>query len=478
MKRPLVILTALVFFPGMLLMGGIGVFAQEITLDQYLERVQENHPYFTKEDLNIDIEKKGAESLLGAEDWQLTIAPSYNFFGEASAPEYGGQERAHRLGVDAKIERSLWSTGGRLGFTATSSYLNTDPLMGPSERFKHGFGMSYTHPFLQNKRGVLDRLEYELSDFAVELQKVQSIENKEAFLLDAAVRYLDWVYYSEVVSIAKQRLVLAEEQLKQTDRKYKANLVDKVDLLRAEDAIRISKQTILQLEAQWMAKQAELAVISGTDDIYGLAPSYDLYALEPLPQKTEAVGRMREQSRLLRVFTVTRDQLLGRRRGFVEMRKPQLNVTVGGGFYGADEKFGDSLAIYNPDASVALVFSKTLDNRTMNATIEQLDLQVRQLDEEMRSVELDLESSMVSLLIRIVELEKVLALNRAQIESAEEKTEEELKLYNRGRSQLTFVIQSRDNEENARLSLAENAALYHGLILQYRALLDELLKTD
>ena len=93
-------------------------------------------------------------------------------------------------------------------------------------------------------------------------------------------------------------------------------------------------------------------------------------------------------------------------------------------------------------------------------------------------MELDLESSMVSLLIRIVELEKVLALNRAQIESAEEKTEEELKLYNRGRSQLTFVIQSRDNEQNARLSLAENAALYHGLILQYRALLDELLKTD
>ena len=39
---------------------------------------------------------------------------------------------------------------------------------------------------------------------------------------------------------------------------------------------------------------------------------------------------------------------------------------------------------------------------------------------------------------------------------------------------LTFVIQSRDNEQNARLSQAGSAALYHRLRLQYRALVDEL----
>jgi len=39
---------------------------------------------------------------------------------------------------------------------------------------------------------------------------------------------------------------------------------------------------------------------------------------------------------------------------------------------------------------------------------------------------------------------------------------------------LTFVIQSRDNEQNARLSYVDNAALYHLLKLQYQALLDRL----
>ncbi len=85
---------------------------------------------------------------------------------------------------------------------------------------------------------------------------------------------------------------------------------------------------------------------------------------------------------------------------------------------------------------------------------------------------------MVNLLIQIVELEKVLELNQEQIKSAREKTTEEIKLYNQGRSQLTFVIQSRDNEENAKLLYAENASLYHTLLLQYHALLDELLVTD
>jgi hypothetical protein len=81
----------------------------------------------------------------------------------------------------------------------------------------------------------------------------------------------------------------------------------------------------------------------------------------------------------------------------------------------------------------------------------------------------------VNLLIQLEDLEKVLDLNQKQIESAQEKTKEEIKLYNQGRSQLTFVIQSEDNEEAAWLTYAGNAYLYHSLILQYYALLDELL---
>ena len=122
-----------------------------------------------------------------------------------------------------------------------------------------------------------------MSDYTIEFTEVQARENKEDFLLGIASRYLDWVELTEVIDIAKERLSLAQEQLGQVEKRFNANLVDKVDVLRAEDAVRIAEQTILQLESLWKATQAELAVTAGSDAIYKKSPSYDIYALEDLP---------------------------------------------------------------------------------------------------------------------------------------------------------------------------------------------------
>ncbi len=451
------------------------VSAEEISIDEYLDLVKKNHPFFAKEDLSTQIEEKEAESLLGAQDWMLSIEPSYSYLGKASAPEYGAQNRIHQVGVTAGVNRSLWSTGGQLGLSFSSGYKNSDTSPSTTKAFRHGFGVSYTHPLLQNSKGKLDRLAYELSDYTIDLTEVGALENKEDFLLDVATRFLDWVYYTEAIQIAEERLSLAEEQLEQTTKKFKANLVDKVDVLRAEDSVRISEQALIQLESQWKAKQAELAVLAVTDDIYERTPHYDLYGFEQLPKKEEAVSTLKAQSRVLKTFDVMKKQLLHQREGLEEQARAQLDFTVSGGLYGRDEDFLKSLEIYRPDASVSLVYSKPLGNRTVKAKIEKIDLQIKQIEEDKQNIGVGLEASLASLLIQITEFEKVLALNQAQIKSAEEKTKEEIKLYERGRSQLTFVIQSRDNEENAKLLYIENAALYQSLLWQYRALLDVLL---
>jgi len=451
-----------------------GFFAAggEIGLDEYLELVKTTHPFFIKEDLSVTVEKKGAESLLGAQDWLFNVTPSYNYLGEASAPEYGGQKRIHQLSIDLGLNRALWSTGGRLGVGFSSGYTDSDALLG--KYFKHGVSASYTHPLLKNKKGAVDRLAYELSDYSIDLTEVQVVENKEGFLLEAAVKFLDWAYYTETVRIAEDRLALAKEQLDQTEKKFKANLVDKVDVLRAEDAVRIADQVLLQLQAQWKSRQAELATLAGSDTIYSQGPRFDLYRLEPLPGRDVAVSALMDQSRVLRTFDILKEQLARQREGLKEQERAQLDLTLAGGIFGRDEEFGKSLEIYKPDATVSVVYSKPFGNRTVRAQIEEIDLRLRQVEEEKRSTEISLESLLMSLMIQMAEIEKIIELNRAQIRSAEEKTKEEINLYNRGRSQLTFVIQSRDNEENAKLTYAENAALYHSLRVQYRALLDEL----
>jgi hypothetical protein len=57
-----------------------------------------------------------------------------------------------------------------------------------------------------------------------------------------------------------------------------------------------------------------------------------------------------------------------------------------------------------------------------------------------------------------------------------EKRNEELELYNRGEGELTFVIQSRENEQNARLVYVESATMYHKLLYYYWDLFDALLE--
>ncbi|UCH11195.1 MAG: TolC family protein, partial [Fidelibacterota bacterium] len=120
-------------------------------------------------------------------------------------------------------------------------------------------------------------------------------------------------------------------------------------------------------------------------------------------------------------------------------------------------------------------FNYPLGNRTARANAEKGRLQVHHHDLETADVTLSLEAGLRNLLIQIEGMERVLALNEQQIESARLKTAEELKRYEQGRGDLVFVIQSQDNEERAKLSYAQNAALYHGQQLRLKALLDELL---
>jgi hypothetical protein len=97
-----------------------------------------------------------------------------------------------------------------------------------------------------------------------------------------------------------------------------------------------------------------------------------------------------------------------------------------------------------------------------------------QLQKQTEELTIDLSSALANLLTQATQLRTVLHVNEEQIESAQRKTAEELKLYNQGRGELTFVIQSRDSEQAAALTLAANALTYHKLMLQVRELTDQL----
>lgn len=449
--------------------------AQTITQDEFLKQIVRVHPFFEKERLMPRIEEKERNSLLGAQDWNLLS--SLNYSHEEPAIAIAGPEKTDAFSLEGGLEKVFWKTGGRLtaSFSSFHAEIEIDPIFGvPDTWFQNQFAVTYVHPLLKNKNGFLDRLQYDLKKFDIDFSEVQSFENREDFLAGVALQFLDWVFLTEQRRIVEERLKLSKEELERTRRKREANLVEQADVIRAEDAVRIWKQNQVLVDSRWKATQAELAVLSKNSDIYKLRPEFPLYEVIELIPLEEAVNELKENSRLLAALDIRLGQLGHSRQGFEETLKPDLSLVTQFNIKNAAQSFGGSLKTDKPDALVGLQLSVPLGNRTAHYQIAKTDLQIAQLERELEDLTLALEAALTDIYIQIRELEKVLRLNQEQIESARERTEEELKLYNQGRGELTFVIQSRDNEQNAQLTYAANAITYHKLLIEYRSLMDQL----
>jgi outer membrane protein TolC len=453
--------------------------AQTITQSEFLNSLKELHPLFEKEKLTAQIEKEERRSYLGTQDWN--IFSSASFAHEEPAIAVAGPERTDAFTVNGGVERLFWKTGGRFSasFASSRASVKIDPFYGfPESFYQHEIGVAYTHPLLKNRNGFLDRLQYELKEYDIDFSEVEALENQENFLASWADKFLDWVFLTEQKKIASERLSLAEEELARTKKKRKAHLVDQVDVIRAEDAVRIGEQNQMLVESQWKSLQAELAVLSQNDELYNVSPQFNLYEVEELIPLHDAITQLKEDSRIIAAINIRLKQLEYARRGFDETSRPDLLVFAQFNTKNLDESFGKSLGMDKPDALLGLQFSVPLEKRTARSQVTKTDLQIAQLEKQQDEVSLELSSAVTNLHIQIKELEGVLKLNQQQIESAKEKTEEELKLYNQGRGSLTFVIQSRDSEQNAKLTYAQNSIFYHKLILKYHALLDELLPSN
>ncbi len=452
---------------------------KSITLNEYLNQLKEKHPFFVKENLRPEIAKEILSGLTGTEDWK--VVSSLGFSTQEPAINFSGPDRTDALSFTGGFEKTFWATGGRLSASFSSTSLNfTLPALPefstfPTEWFQSQFDLTYIHPILKNRSGFLDKLQHNLQKFDVDISEVTKLENEENFLLNASTKYLTWVFLSEQLKIIDERLALSESEMERTKRKRASNLVEKVDVLRAEDAVRIAKQNKMLTESQFDGLRAELAVQTQLPEINYAEPEFDLYTTQDLDPLESEKAELEKESRLVKTLQIRIKQIGLAQNGFRETAKPEMGIVAQVSAKSFEEDFGGSLSTDKTDALLGIQFSLPLGNRTANAGINRTRLQISQIENELNDLLLQLTSSLSSLHIQMGKMKEVLELNQEQISSAQEKTTEELKLYNQGRGDLTFVIQSRDNEQNAKLLYAVNAFTYQNLLIQYKALMDELL---
>ncbi len=450
---------------------------QSVTLTEFLSKLKTEHPLFTKENLASEIFRSRQQSLAGAQDWNF--ASSIGYFSDEPVISFASPEKTSGTSFSGGLEKTFWGTGGRLSTTITTTSLKFALPMGfdaiPSDNYQSEMALTYIHPLMKNRKGFLDRLQYNLMQFDIDATEINALENEENFLTESANKFLNWVFLVEQRNIIDERLNLSRTELERTERKRKANLVEKVDLIRAGDAVRIAEQNMFLSESRLKGLKAELAVLTQQDDYDNTTPLYELYNTETLPLLEEVRANIESDSRIVRMLNIRIQQLNLVRRGFKETAKPNLGLVAQLSKKELNESLSGSFGLEKTDALIALQFSIPLGNKTAKSNISQTDVQISQLQSQIREVVIGLTSIISNLHTQMTEMEKVLRLNVEQINSSREKTDEELKLYNQGRGDLTFVIQSRDNEQNAKLLYAVNALTYHGLFIQYRSLTDQLL---
>jgi outer membrane protein TolC len=449
---------------------------QTINQDQFLNLLIERHPIFDRERLTAQIERDDQAGYLGIGDTHLSYG--LNLAHQTPDIAFAGPERMSALGLQGGFQRLNWNTGGTLFANASASGVGlafpaSFPGDFPRFVFQNQVEIGYSLPLKRNRGGFLTRFQYELKNFDIDFSEVQAQENLEEFLADAVSMFLDWVYLEEQRNIIAERLRLSEEELARVQRRREANLVDEVDVIRAEDVVSIWRQNQVLIESQWRAMQAELSVLAQDEGMLNLSPQYDLYDIGELPSLESTLAQLNENVRLLRIIQVRVDQSQFVRRQFEEVMKPDLSLTA---YFNTKELSDDvmkSVLMDKPDLTLGLQYSIPIQNRTAKAQIERTNSQITQLEYQAADIRLKLASVLTNLHIQMSELQGILNLNIEQIASAERRTAEELRMYNQGRGNLTFVIQSQDSEQNARLTYAANAATYHKLMIQFLSLLDQ-----
>ena len=238
-----------------------GLFSQTISLDEILDSTRNTHPAFEVESVTPEILRAEKDSFYGKEEWLISGESYYNH------TEYDQLNSAYNSSdtfyAEGEISKTLWSTGGSLKASVNTQFTDFNHLAEPNSFFGHGIFVSYYHPLLKNEHGFLNKFQYNLKDYEINFAIIQSDLELETILKQAASLYLEWISLLEQENILKKRLAISKEEVEYTKTLLAENLIEKVDLMRVEEAVGNIRTSILNLQNKTKNKVSHLSRICG-----------------------------------------------------------------------------------------------------------------------------------------------------------------------------------------------------------------------
>ena len=458
-------------------LGFLSPVASALTQAEFTKLLQEVHPFFQQQKLNLEIQKKNQKSYLGATDWLLGLNANRSSanLGDSIDLQNIELKSVNQTILGSSISRKFFSTGGdfNLGYQTTKTESERREQINSSFT-KQGFTASYRQPLLKNLGGTIAKTAYDLAGYSVKIAKLQSEEAKENFLLQQLFLFLDWALFEEEYKITNNRLLLLKNELKVTKRKYKASFLAKVDLISQQAAVSNLELALLSQKSELADVREQLAALfQDKSFLDSKIPEINFYHLDFSIEKN-LENYLKENSRILKMIDYQRQQNQRQQKTYQNQKKIQLDLALSASQF--DEKT-DTNSGTSSNYEVGLQFSLPLGNSQAKNQLASSLLELQQINYSYDSELRTLLAGLKGLETRLNILTETLALNTNQISLATQRTKEETRRYRQGHGSSSLVLQAQDDEQSAKISYAQIAASYHKIALQYKALLDKLLPT-
>jgi len=455
-------------------------FASSVSLTNLLEDTYNSHPFFKSLNLQKDIAELSIKKQTSFLDPTIALTPSFSKSKPTTSSPFVPEETTS-MGLNSTFSKKFWLTGGTLGANANlnsseSTYSSQAQQFGLlSDYYENSVGISYVHPLLKNRAGVLDKIGFKTKMLEYQLTQVKLLDQKQSFTLGIIFQFLDWYAEYKELNNLKSRYFISKRQYTDTKNKFSKNLAERVDVIQSEDSLKNLEQLFILKESTVYSKIKQLELIVSFP-IKGNVPVLSLLQPPRLKKVSE-----RDVARVPQIMILNQQkELLDYQYSLIsEQKRPNLNVNLAANLKGGDSAFKDSLKLNKPDFSVSMTFTDSLKKTGLSSDDAILLKSIKNTDLLIQTATLELESKLIELQAQYESIENVIALNEKRLALAIERVKEEIKRYNHGRSQFSFLIQAQDNVQFIETILLQNKIALYRIYFNYMAslgLLDEALK--
>ena len=437
-----------------------------ITAEEFSSKLMQSHPFFLQLSLNEKVSLIDQKIARTYTDWNVQLGADESFSSGddissrlyndlfTTSYEVSALRKIANSGANVNLKHS-WNRNDK-----DSTVLNTNI-----------FSIDYIMPLLQNRDGLNDRLAVDVADIELLANQVDLLEQAENFLASKLNQLVDLALKQELEKLYMFQLELSKQQLDLAEEKFSNSLIDKSSFLQEKDIYVKANQQWLQSSRELNILRKEMASLIDVKESE-MVVEFDLFEEQNIIRVEPAV--FVKNSRPMQKLDFDKSKLQRQLETYENKTMPNVNLNMGFASQAEDEKYFSSFGNRDYSWNIGVDVSYPLGVRKESLDVERAEISIAQLDAQKREAEINLKHQISYLLAQIDLLAELVEITLEQGELANEKVIEEKTKYDQARGQKSLLIAAQKNANLARLNNVQVAASYQKIIIDYRAVTDQL----